>query len=172
MSQRKGPYAKLETALKECREAGKSWLPTNFREVEEWLGAPLPPSAYKHRSWWSNNCNNYTNSMKPWERAGYRAEDIDMKERTLTFRSKGLFAPRNPQSAPSGKFALERLRELQRTRDRTPSAPVGMSDGTRPYVAQQSTGHHPLRGALKGTLRIVGGTDLTKPADPEWADRS
>lgn len=30
---------------------------------------------------------------------------------------------------------------------------------------------HPLLGALKGLLRIAEGTDLTKPADPEWRAR-
>ncbi len=27
---------------------------------------------------------------------------------------------------------------------------------------------HPLYGALKGMVRIMPGTDLTEPADPEW----
>jgi hypothetical protein len=27
---------------------------------------------------------------------------------------------------------------------------------------------HPLLGALKGLLRVMQGTDLTKPADPDW----
>jgi len=27
---------------------------------------------------------------------------------------------------------------------------------------------HPLFGALKGQLRVMPGTDLTKPADPGW----
>ena len=28
-----------------------------------------------------------------------------------------------------------------------------------------------LYGAMKGLIRIMPGTDLTQPADPEWADR-
>jgi hypothetical protein len=27
---------------------------------------------------------------------------------------------------------------------------------------------HPMFGALKGLVRIAPGTDLTKPADPDW----
>jgi hypothetical protein len=27
---------------------------------------------------------------------------------------------------------------------------------------------HPLIGALRGTVKIAPGTDLTQPADPEW----
>jgi hypothetical protein len=30
---------------------------------------------------------------------------------------------------------------------------------------------HPLYGAMQGLIRIMPGTDLTQPADPEWADR-
>jgi hypothetical protein len=30
---------------------------------------------------------------------------------------------------------------------------------------------HPAYGAMKGLIRIMPGTDLTQPADPEWADR-
>jgi len=27
---------------------------------------------------------------------------------------------------------------------------------------------HPLQGALKGLVRVMPGTDLTGPADPDW----
>jgi hypothetical protein len=30
---------------------------------------------------------------------------------------------------------------------------------------------HPAYGAMQGMVRIMPGTDLTQPADPEWADR-
>ena len=30
---------------------------------------------------------------------------------------------------------------------------------------------HPAYGFMKGLVRIMPGTDLTQPADPEWADR-
>jgi hypothetical protein len=36
-------------------------------------------------------------------------------------------------------------------------------------VAKES--QHPLRGWMKGTLRIAPGVDLTEPADPEWGQR-
>ena len=41
--------------------------------------------------------------------------------------------------------------------------------GTDP--ARRQSGHHPAYGAMKGLIRIMPGTDLTQPADPEWADR-
>jgi len=30
---------------------------------------------------------------------------------------------------------------------------------------------HPLYGYMQGLIRVMPGTDLTQPADPEWADR-
>jgi hypothetical protein len=30
---------------------------------------------------------------------------------------------------------------------------------------------HPLYGMMQGLVRIMPGTDLTQPADPQWADR-
>jgi hypothetical protein len=41
----------------------------------------------------------------------------------------------------------------------------------RDQGAQGETSSHPAYGAMKGLIRIMQGTDLTQPADPEWADR-
>ena len=30
---------------------------------------------------------------------------------------------------------------------------------------------HPAYGLMQGLIRIMPGTDVTQPADPEWADR-
>jgi hypothetical protein len=45
---------------------------------------------------------------------------------------------------------------------RTP-AQAGQTAGEKPF--------HPAYGFMKGLVRIMPGTDLTQPADPEWADR-
>jgi len=34
--------------------------------------------------------------------------------------------------------------------------------------AATPTPRHPLYGALKGFVRVMPGTDLTEPADPDW----
>jgi hypothetical protein len=43
------------------------------------------------------------------------------------------------------------------------AADAAQSAGEKPF--------HPLYGAMQGLIRIMPGTDLTHPADPEWADR-
>jgi hypothetical protein len=49
-------------------------------------------------------------------------------------------------------------------RVRTPKAPNGGNQSVteKPF--------HPLYGNMKGLVRVMPGADLTKPADPEWAD--
>lgn len=50
-------------------------------------------------------------------------------------------------------------------RVRAPKAggPVAHAGDEKPF--------HPAYGFMKGLIRIMPGTDLTQPADPEWADR-
>jgi hypothetical protein len=56
---------------------------------------------------------------------------------------------------------------FRRIHNSEPAAP-----GTRVKARGDAVeNRHPLFGALKGLLRIMPGTDLTKPANPDWADR-
>jgi len=41
-------------------------------------------------------------------------------------------------------------------------------EATSPPAEVGIASRHPLLGALKGQLRVMPGTDLTKPADPSW----
>ena len=54
-----------------------------------------------------------------------------------------------------------------------------MADGARAYSAPEKIApgtpprcRHPAYGALKGYIKLVAGTDLTEPADPEWGERA
>jgi hypothetical protein len=102
-------------------------VPLSFSEIERITGARLPPSAAKHRPWWSNNANNSV-MTRIWLEAGFKTEQVDMAGRKLVFRRV-----------------------------------AAASSGSRRA--------HPLFGALRGLARMMPGTDLTKPADPEWSKR-
>ncbi len=55
-------------------------------------------------------------------------------------------------------------RKLVFRRVRKPTAGAeAIAAGEKPF--------HPLYGWMQGLIRIMPGTDLTQPADPEWADR-
>jgi hypothetical protein len=56
---------------------------------------------------------------------------------------------------PGRKLVFRRVR-----RPKAPGAEVTSEDS-----------FHPAYGAMKGLVRVLPGTDLTQPADPEWAGR-
>jgi len=116
-----------------------SEIPMTFAEVERITGTKLPPSARKHRPWWSNNPRNSV-MTKVWLEAGFETEQVDMAGQKLVFR-----------------------------RVRKPSEVGGTPPSLAPSDVTEAR-HHPLRGALKGLVRIMPGTDLTQPADPSWAE--
>jgi hypothetical protein len=74
-----------------------------FQEIEKVIGASLPPVAFKHRAWWSNNPSNSV-ITHAWLEAGFRTERVDMGSRKLVFRR----AQAGPD--PARKGWLARLR--------------------------------------------------------------
>ena len=85
--------------------------------------------------------NNPSNSVitHAWLGAGYETSEVDMVSERLTFRRTAKSAIMSPASKPSTR--------------------TSESDGKK---------RSPLFGALKGLLTLHG-TDLTAPADPDWA---
>lgn len=54
-------------------------------------------------------------------------------------------------------------RKLVFRRVRKPWSGPAQPQGEKPF--------HPLYGAMKGLVRVMPGTDLSQPADPEWGAR-
>jgi hypothetical protein len=52
---------------------------------------------------------------------------------------------------------------FRRVRKPNAASAAAHSAGEKPF--------HPAYGFMQGLVRIMPGTDLTQPADPEWADR-
>jgi hypothetical protein len=86
--------------------------------------------------------NNPTNNVmtNEWLAAGYKTEQVDIEGRKLVFR-------RTRRAEPAVTSSSQCAEEL----DKQPR-------------------RHPLFGRMKGMITILPGTDLTEPADPEWAD--
>lgn len=118
------------------------FVPLTFGEIERIVGFKLPKSQ-AYAAWWSNNPTNNV-MTKEWLAAGYRTEQVDLAGRKLVFR---------------------RADETKVTGFSEVSVPIkgGPGETSEPR-------RHPLFGSMKGTFTILPGTDLTAPADPEWAD--
>ncbi len=69
------------------RSRGADEVPMTFAEIEQIIGAKLPPSS-RYRAWWSNNDFNSV-MTKAWLDAGFQSEQVDMKARKLIFRRVG-----------------------------------------------------------------------------------
>src|SRR6185437_11070793 len=75
-------YTPLAEYLK---KQGREQVPMTFAEIERVTGVKLPPSAIKHRPWWSNNPDNSV-LTKVWLDAGFESEQVDMEKRKLVFK--------------------------------------------------------------------------------------
>ena len=133
-------YAPLAAHL---REVGQETVPMTFADIERIIGTKLPPSAFKHRPWWSNNPANSV-ITRSWLEAGYKTQNVDMEGRKLVFRKS---APYGPAPEAGGRVLRDEVRS------------PAMSD---------SGSFSSVFGALKGTVTIKPGTDLTAPAEADW----
>ena len=133
-------YAALEDHL---RNSGQDEVPMTFSEIERVIGADLPPSAFRHRPWWSNNPSN-SSITHSWLKAGYKTEKVDMAEKKLVFVKTAQYPPAPATDARELREALE--------------APAAAAAASFSLVF----------GALNGTVTIKPGTDLTAPVEADW----
>ena len=131
-------YAPLAEYL---RRSGQNRVAMTFGKIERIVAAKLPPSAIRHRSWWSNNP---TNSVitHAWLKAGYRTANVDMAGRKLVFLKRPPGRPADAVPPPHGRRSAAEA-------------------GKAASMAQAF-------GALRGTVKIVPGTDLTEPSGADW----
>jgi hypothetical protein len=129
------------------RQQNTEFVPLKFEEIERIIGTQLPERSQRYPAWWSNNTSNNV-MTKVWLDAGYRSEQVDISGRRLVFR---------------------RVRSPKANEGTSPAAPMPAPPADVEH--QGPARRHPLFGALKGLLRIMPGTDLTKPADPTWGEK-
>ena len=73
----------------------------SFADIERVTGVALPPSATRHRPFWSNNPHNSV-MTKVWLDAGFESEQVDMARCTLVFRR--VREPKIPDSLDGKPF--------------------------------------------------------------------
>jgi hypothetical protein len=144
-----GKYEPLSTHL---QAAGSSEWPTTFAQVEQVLGFALPPSARKHREWWSNQAGAGHSQARGWQDAGWQVWKVDLEREQVIFRRRaqdGLESETNSNETTAALF--ERA-----------SAYLGTDDRER--VVQEALRALCQREAAR-RLALLGGTmpDLKAP---------
>lgn len=77
----KPKYAPLENHL---TNKEFSQIPMTFAAIESIIESNLPPSARKHRAWWSNNPSNSVITFA-WLNAGYKTAQVNLENEKLVF---------------------------------------------------------------------------------------
>ncbi|MFO1016829.1 MAG: hypothetical protein U1E03_04475 [Hyphomonadaceae bacterium] len=75
-------YQPLQSHLE--RRRGRPEMLT-FEDIEQIIGKTLPPSATKHRSFWSNDNSEEGSASHAWSRAGYRVAYLDREQKVVRF---------------------------------------------------------------------------------------
>ena len=144
--------SKYEPLADHLRGSGQTALPMTFSEIEKIIGSGLPASAFRHRAWWSNNPSNSVITYA-WLKAGYKTAKVDMPGRSLVFCKAAPAGP--PLQAENG----------------LPPVPI---DGPPVRADAESSEpaaagfFHRIFGALKGTVTVKPGVELTEPVETEW----
>lgn len=81
----RGSYAPLADHL---HAAGTSLAQLSFEQVEGILGRPLPASARRHRSWWSNGSSGTHSHAAAWTGVGWVVDSVDFTTGTVRFRRR------------------------------------------------------------------------------------
>jgi DNA-binding transcriptional regulator YiaG len=82
MMKRDSKYTPLFDFLENCEE---DQVTLTLTQIEEMMGAQLPPSAWNQRGWWSNRSRGALQSFS-WMEAGYLVETIDLDNEVIIFR--------------------------------------------------------------------------------------
>ena len=95
---------KYEPLEKFLYAKGVESIPMKFSEIESVIQDNLPPSARKHRAWWSNNPSNSVITYA-WLAAGYKTSAVNLESEHVVFLRKPHTPPQKPTS-PSGEHPL------------------------------------------------------------------
>lgn len=123
--------------------SGTTSLSMTFAEIEQVLGRPLPASAHKRTSWWSNNAQGHVQA-EAWLNSSYKTEGVDLDARRVTF----------VLDLPYGRGLMDAKQAVYAAAGMEPPEEVVPSPGKR---------IHPAFGSLRGTTIVTPGYDLTQP---------
>jgi CBS domain-containing protein len=116
-----GRYVPLKLWL-ERQPASDKTLQLSFQQVEEILGATLPPAAYEHPSWWANDSAGHVQS-RYWLEAGWRVDEVNVNAKTIIF-----------ERTHAVRYQLFYADVLDRLQQRSPGLANGVSARPRNWL--------------------------------------
>ena len=129
--------------------SGQGRMSMTFKEIEDVLGKPLPPSARERQEWWSNSARGHSQA-RAWMRANYKTSRVDLAGEKVEFKlegwPEGYSSARWPQRG--GGDASTGFGEVEQT-------------GYTPSAAQKE---HALFGIWDGKATLLPGVDYSAPA--------
>ena len=146
-----GKYEPLTAFLKQ--RDGRE-IRMSFGEIEQVIGATLPPKAKHLRAWWSNNPSNNV-MTKAWLAAGYKTAQVDIGSETLVFSPAGM-----PSAPGFGEIKQAKFGEIEVAPGKRAAAGEAWGESKPP--------RHSIWGIWDGLVTILPDIDYTEPADPEW----
>ena len=99
--------SKYQPLLQCIVKSDKGLITLSFAQIEEILGAPLPPSAPRYPAWRGNEDSRTRTQSNAWMDAGYHAESLDLNGPSVSFRNFGksscVASPTPDPDRPLGK---------------------------------------------------------------------
>ena len=99
--------SKYQPLLQCLVKSDKGLSTLSFAQIEEILGAPLPPSAHRYPAWRGNEDSRTRTQSNAWMDAGYHAESLDLNGPSVSFRNFGksscVASPTPDPDRPLGK---------------------------------------------------------------------
>jgi hypothetical protein len=136
--------------------SGQGHLSMSFAEIEQIIGARLPPSARQREEWWANSPSGHSQA-RAWMRANYRASRIDLKNERVDFNLEGWpEGYRRPNMTPTVEKVHPGMAEAAQA-----SYELPRESSLAPATAETD---HPLFGIWVGKVTLCQGYDYTKPA--------
>ena len=101
-------YDPLERYLSAQPEYGCT---LTFSQIEEIIGAPLPASARRHRSWWGNDSTHV--QAQTWMGAGWTTDPPRLDEEMVLFRRTYFSPPPPSKKSTDGEHSQVIVRKLE-----------------------------------------------------------
>ncbi|MCL4871064.1 MAG: helix-turn-helix domain-containing protein [Anaerolineae bacterium] len=147
-------------------------LTLTLTEIQAMLATPLPPSAWKQRSWWSNRSQGAWQAAA-WLEAEFKVTKIDLESGRVTFRKKGIIY-NIPQVHKEGEIILWDGKLVKALRDQLGLSQIelakklGMRHAT---ISEWETGlYTPKRSTSKFLTLFAKESGFTYNTEPERDD--